>query len=168
MRRINCLLLSALFGLVMVAPALGQTPTPAPENECRCVPDAITPGGTLAILNNTESLGRGSTQTKAVGVVLSADERIPGACRPNTSTDTFSLRVQMVDDDGDVILDETLYDLTCNRAVGKEAFLVTYEVENCAGSEAASQHMGSKGEVTITATTEDGKLLVDRRLKCNP
>jgi hypothetical protein len=149
----------------MVAPALGQTP--APENECECVPDAITPGGTMAVLNNTASYGRGSTQIKAVGVVLSADERTLGACRPNASTDTFSLRLHMVDDDGDVILDETLYDLTCNRTVGKEAFEVTYEVENCAGSVAPSQHMGSKGAITVTASTEDGELVVGRVLKCN-
>jgi hypothetical protein len=164
-RRINCVLLSALFGLVMVAPALGQTP--APENECECVPDAITPGGTMAVLNNTASYGRGSTQIKAVGVVLSADERTLGACRPNASTDTFSLRLFMTDDDGDVIVDETRYDLTCNHAVGMESFTVDYDVVNCAGSDAPDRYRGSKGEITVEATTEDGTLVVRRVLKCN-
>jgi hypothetical protein len=71
----------------------------------------------------------------------------------------------MVDDDGDVILDETRTGLTCNRRVGREKFMVTYEVENCAGSEAPRRH--SKGKVTVTATTEDGELISRRTLKCN-
>jgi hypothetical protein len=71
----------------------------------------------------------------------------------------------MVDDDGDVIFDETRTDLTCDRRVGQEKFQVTYEVENCAGSVAPSRK--SKGEVTVTATTEDGELVSSRTLKCN-
>ncbi len=129
------------------------------------MPHRIVPGGNLAVLKKTTSLGRGSTQTKKVGVVLKAREQSRGACRPGSSTDTFSLRLQMVDDDGDVILDETRTGLTCNRRVGQEKFMVTYEVENCAGSEAPSR--SSKGKVTITATTEDGELVARRTLKCN-
>jgi hypothetical protein len=70
----------------------------------------------------------------------------------------------MVDDDGDVILDETRTGLTCDRRVGQEKFMATYEVENCAGSEAPDK--SSKGEVTVTATTEDGELIAKRTLKC--
>jgi hypothetical protein len=123
------------------------------------------PAGNLAVLKKTQSLGRGSTQTKKVGVVLKAQEQSRGACRPRTSTDTFSLRLQMVDDDGDVIMDETREGLTCNRRVGQEKFMATYEVENCAGSEAPGRR--SKGKVTVTATTEDGELISSRTLKCN-
>jgi hypothetical protein len=43
--------------------------------------------------------------------------------------------------------------------------MVTYEVENCAGSEAPSR--SSKDKVTVTATTEDGELVSSRILKCN-
>jgi len=123
------------------------------------------PAGNLAVLKKTQSSGRGSSQTKKVGVVLKAKEKSRGACRPGTSTDTFSLRLQMVDDDGDVILDETREGLTCNRRVGQEKFRATYEIENCAGSEAPSR--SSKGRVTVTATTDDGKLVSRRTLKCN-
>ena len=70
----------------------------------------------------------------------------------------------MVDDDDDLIFDETLSGLTCDRRIGKKKFFVTYEVENCAGSVAPSKK--SKGEVTVTATTEDGELVVSRTLKC--
>jgi hypothetical protein len=70
----------------------------------------------------------------------------------------------MVDDDGDVILDETREGLTCNRRVGQKKFMATYEVENCAGSEAPGRR--SKGRVTVTATTDDGKLVSRRTLKC--
>jgi hypothetical protein len=71
----------------------------------------------------------------------------------------------MVDDDGNVILDETREGLTCNRRIGQEKFWVTYEVENCAGSEPPERR--SKGNVTVTATTEDGTLVSSRILKCN-
>jgi len=123
------------------------------------------PAGNLAVLKKTQSSGRGSSQTKKVGVVLKAKEKSRGACRPGTSTDTFSLRLQMVDDDGDVIMDETREGLTCNRRIGQEKFMATYEVENCAGSEAPDRN--SKGRVTVTATTDDGKLVSSRTLKCN-
>ena len=125
----------------------------------------MVPSGNLAVLKKTTSLGKGSTQTKKVGVVLKGRERTRGACRPGSSTDTFSLRLHMVDDDGDVILDETRTGLTCDRRVGQEKFMATYEVENCAGSEAPDR--SSKGEVTVTATTEDGELIAKRTLKCN-
>ena len=123
------------------------------------------PGGNLAVLKRTQSLGKGSTKTKKVGVVLKAKEKSRRACRTKTSTDTFSLRLQMVDDDGDVIMDETREGLTCNRRVGQQKFMATYEVENCAGSEAPDRR--SKGRVTVTATTDDGKLVSSRTLKCN-
>jgi hypothetical protein len=71
----------------------------------------------------------------------------------------------MIDDDGDVIMDETREGLTCNRRVGQKKFMATYEVENCAGSEAPSRT--SKGKVTVIATTDDGRLVSSRTLKCN-
>jgi hypothetical protein len=125
------------------------------------------PSGNLAVLKNTSVLhGKGSIQEKKVGVVLKARERTRGACHPRSSTDTFSLRLRMVDDDGDVIHDETHADLTCNRRIRQEKFWVTYEVENCAGSEPPDGR-NSKGNVTVTATTEDGTLVSSRILKCN-
>ncbi len=75
--------------------------------------------------------GDRSTQTKKVGVFLKARERTRGACRPGSSTDTFSLRLRMIDDDGDVILDEARTGLTCDHRVGQEKFRATYDVENC-------------------------------------
>jgi hypothetical protein len=95
----------------------------------------------------------------------------------------------MVDDDGDVILDETRTGLTCDRRIRQQKFMATYEVENCAGSEAPGESSrgnsdnnskgnsdknskrkrirNSKGDVTVTATTEDGELIATRTLKCN-
>jgi len=124
----------------------------------------VVPGNNLAVLRNTSTDGRGSTQTKKVGVVIKANARTRGACHPKKSTDTFSLRLRMVDDDGDVIFDETRSDLKCNRRIGQEKFMASYKVENCAGSEAPNRR--SKGEVTVTATTEDGELIAIRTLKC--
>jgi hypothetical protein len=125
----------------------------------------VVPAGNLASLNKTSTGGRRSILTKKVGVVLKAHERTRGACRPRSSTDTFSLRLYIEDDDGDVILDETRTGLTCNRRVGQEKFMATYTVENCAGSVAPSRR--SKGEITVTATTEAGELVASRTLKCN-
>ncbi len=140
------------------------TPTPAPERDCRCVLHRLVPRGNLAMLNNTSSLGRGSTKTRKVGVVIKTEARVPRGCRPGTSTDTFSLRLQMVDDDGDVILDQTRDDLVCDRRIRQQKFMATYDVENCAGSEAPER--SSTGEVTLTATTDDGEIVAVRNLKC--
>jgi hypothetical protein len=130
------------------------------------VPHRIVPGGILAVLKNTTSNGKGSEQTKKVSVVLKARERTRGACRPGTSTDTVSVRLTMVNsDNGEVIFDETHEDLTCDRRLRQEKFMVHYEVEDCEGSEAPSR--SSKNEIKITATTEDGTLLASRNLKCN-
>ena len=108
-------------------------------------------------------------QTKKVGVVLKARERTRGACRPGSSTDTFSLTLSMVDGEGHPIEVEDggiRTGLTCDRRIRQQKFLATYEVENCAGSEAPDR--SSKGEVTVTATTDDGgELIAKRTLKCN-
>ena len=71
----------------------------------------------------------------------------------------------MVDDDGDVIMDKTSSGLTCDRRVGQEKFMADYAVTNCADSVAPGKR--SKGDVTITATTDDGVLEVTRTLKCS-
>jgi hypothetical protein len=118
----------------------------------------------LAALTKTSSSGKKATATKKVGVVLKAHERSRGACQPGSSRDTVSLRVQMVDDDGDVILDQTRTGLTCDRQIGQQKFVATYDVENCKDS-AAPKNV-SKGNVTITATTEDGTLVASRTLQC--
>ena len=125
----------------------------------------MVPRGKLAVLKRTSTLGKGSTQIKKVGVVLKAHGATRDACRPGLSTDTFSLRLRMVDDNDQVILDETRTGLTCDRRIGQERFMATYEVENCEGSVAPSRT--SKGLVTVTATTDDGELIAERTLKCN-
>ena len=79
--------------------------------------------------------------------------------------DTFSLRLRIVDHDGQPILDETRNDLTCDRRIGQEKFMATYQVENCAGPDAPSR--SSTSLVTVTATTDDGELVAIRTLKCN-
>jgi len=155
------------FGSAFLTNALPQaTTTQTPQNECRCFPHRVVPRGKLAVLKGTQSLGRGSVKAGQVGVVLKAEERSRGACRPGSSTDTFSLRLQMVDDDGGVILDEIRTGLRCDRRVGREKFTVPYSVENCAGSEAPSRR--SAGHVTLTATTADGELVASRTLECKP
>jgi hypothetical protein len=136
------------------------------------VPHKIVPGGNLATLKNTSTLGKGSTQTKKVGVFLKAHERTPGACRPGSSTDTFSLTLAVADDEGHPIQveDGTRTGLTCDRRIGQQKFWVTYRVENCAGGGAPDDRR-SKGEVIVTATTEADGALTDsleakRTLKC--
>jgi hypothetical protein len=138
------------------------TPTPSPEKECRCVPTGVSPTNNLATLRQTTTGGSRSTQTKNVTVSLKARERTKGACR--SGMDALSIRLHMVDDDGDVILDETRTGLTCNRRIRRQKFMATYEVENCAGS--VPPERNSVGEVTVTATTEDGELIASRTLKC--
>jgi hypothetical protein len=144
------------------------TPTPTPENECQCVPHRIVPGRNLAALKKTTGVapGEGSQLTKKVGVVLKARERTRGACRPGSSTDTFSLTLVMVDDGGDEFFRKERTGLTCNRRIRQQKFMVDYDVDNCA--ELREPGKNSKGEVTVTATTtDDGELIATRTLKCN-
>jgi hypothetical protein len=126
------------------------------------------PGGNLTVLRKTGSNGKGSERTKKVGVVLKARERTRGACRPGKSVDTVSVRLTMVNsDNGKIIFDEIHEDLTCDRRLRQEKFMVHYEVEDCEGSIAPTIRRTSKNEIKITATTEDGTLLASRNLKCN-
>jgi len=68
-------------------------------------------------------------------------------------------------DNGKIIFDEIHEDLTCDRRLRQEKFMVDYEVEDCEG--AVAPRRSSKNEIKITATTEDGTLLASRNLKCN-
>jgi hypothetical protein len=134
------------------------------------------------VLKKTDSGGKGSEQTKKVGVVLKARELTRGACHPRSSTDTFSITISMVDGNSDApFFEETRTGLTCNRRVGQEKFWPTYTVENCAGPEPSDKssngkadknskgkaRKSSKSQITVTATTEDGELIASRTLKCN-
>jgi hypothetical protein len=73
----------------------------------------------------------------------------------------------MVDDDEtEPFYEKTLTGLKCDRRIRQQKFMVDYDVENCAGSVAPGRR-NSKGEITVTATTEDGELVATRILKCN-
>ena len=133
------------------------------------------PGRNLAALRNTDSGGKGSEQTKKVGVVLKARESTRGACRPGSSTDTFSLTLSMVDANGNdipIMGGGTRTGLTCDRRIGQQKFMATYTVDNCAESEPRGKsskskaRKSSKSQVTVTAMTEDGELIASRTLKC--
>jgi hypothetical protein len=139
--------------------------TPPPESACRCVPRTVVPAGNLAVLRDLADGGAQSEQTRSVGVVLTAEEREPGACRPRESAESIALRLEMVDDDGDVILDETRSGLICDRLVGQQTFDATYDVRNCPGSVVPDRN--SKGTVHVSATTEDGELVVQRTIECH-
>jgi hypothetical protein len=129
----------------------------------------IVPGRNLAVLKKTSSEGKGSEQTKKVGVILKARERTRGACRPGSSTDTFSLQLDMVDEYENPIEIEDggiLTGLTCDRRIRQQKFMATYTVDSCAKIEGRSR--SSKSNITVTATTNDGeKLVTTRTLKCN-
>ncbi|HXV35995.1 MAG TPA: hypothetical protein VEC18_02535 [Myxococcota bacterium] len=128
------------------------------------MPHRVVPSGNLAALTRLQGRNPRDSVTKTVGVVLRAREATRGACRPGRSDDTFSLRLLMVDDDGDVILDETQENLICDRAIGQRKFTAHYDVENCRNSVAPT--VISRGTVRVTATTDDGQLVVDRTLLC--
>jgi hypothetical protein len=70
----------------------------------------------------------------------------------------------MIDDDGDIILNQTRRGLKCDRRIHQQRFFATYDVENCKDSTAPDKK--SVGIITVTATTDDGDLVVDRNLMC--
>jgi len=72
----------------------------------------------------------------------------------------------MVDENDVVIHDELRPGLTCDRRVGQEKFMATYEPTSCAEFEGRKR--SSKADITIIATTGDGEPLISTRtLKCN-
>jgi hypothetical protein len=91
-------------------------------------------------------------------------ERTRRACRPGSSTDTYSLQLRIVvNDSGRVILDETRTGV-CDRRVRQQKFMATYIPEDCAGGVPPIRR--STNEITVTAMTEDGTLVESRILKC--
>jgi hypothetical protein len=99
---------------------------------------------------------------------MKARERVRGACRPGSSNDKFDLTLHMEDDDGDEIkiVPKVHRNLTCDRRIRQQKFMATYEVENCSSTPTTKR--SSKGDITVTATTDDGQHMeVTRTLKCS-
>jgi hypothetical protein len=127
----------------------------------------VVPQGNLVALKNVSTGGKGSKLTRTVAVKLVAEEISPGSCPHGEVSAPTSLHLFIEDDDGDVISDSTKGPFVCESGKATHTkFWVRYEgPENCAGSVAPSSQT-SKGDLLVTATTNDGQLDDALRIQC--
>ena len=167
--------ISALVALVMpfgLAPAALAGPGPGPkEGRCRCVVTNVQPAGNLVTLNKTETGGKGSSKTTNVTVNIHAEGTTPGACTSEDSSEPVTLRILVVDDDGDRILNEAKFGYQCfGTGSNSVKFPAQYTVANCADSvPPQGGALTSTGFISVTASIsgDHGPPLIEaREIKC--
>ena len=116
-------------------------------------------------IRNTGSGGKGSSRNSSVSVILNAQDASPGSCPRGATSNPVSVRLEMVDDDGDVILNTSKGGFVCTAGKSTNAkFVARYDVTNCKDSVAPANT--SKGNVSATATSSHGSLEVTRKVHC--
>lgn len=167
-------LIKSMGVLVALVMPFGLAPAalagPQPEGGCRCVVTNVQPAGNLVTLNKTATLGKGSRKITTVTVNVHAESRAPGSCTAEDSSEPITLSLLMVDDDGDVILDESKVGYQCfGTGANSVKFQARYTELNCEGSVAPQGSLTSTGVIDIEASTSGnhGPPLIDtRNIKC--
>lgn len=154
---------SVLCAAVLLALSSGVA---SANSNCRCVPDAVLPGGNLAKLRDVATDGKASRVAVSVTVRLRAVDVTPGSCTHGLSSDPVLVAVYLVDDDGDVIIDRTKMGFVCTAGKKTHAKFTTYfeGPKNCKDS--AVPVGQSKGSLTGMAVTDDGALNISRKITC--
>lgn len=136
------------------------------NSDCRCVPDVVLPGGNLAKLRDVATDGKASRVAESVTVRLKAVDATPGSCRAGLSSDPVTVSMYLEDDDGDVILSRAKGGFVCTSGKKSHAKFTTYfeGPKNCKDSVVPVAQ--SKGNITGWAATDDGSLLVARKITC--
>jgi hypothetical protein len=128
----------------------------------------VIPGGAIAAFGNWPGSGngKGSSLAKTFSVALTARDREPGTCAPGATSNPIDVNLELVDDDGDTILDAFEPEVVCTPGAATYVkFAVEFQLpENCAGSE-APRHT-SRGEIHFTVKTVDGWLATTRSILC--
>lgn len=132
------------------SPTPTPTATPGGTGDCLCVIHNVQPSGNMATLKNVATGGKGSTSTRTVGVSLQAEETSPGSCPLGAST-MGTLKLTIVDDDGDVLINNFKGPVQCiSGQTTKVKFGVTYKgPKNCKDSAVPSGNV-SNGDLFVT------------------
>jgi hypothetical protein len=167
-------LIKSMGVLVALVMPFGLAPAalagPEPEGGCRCVVTNVQPAGNLVTLNKTETNGKGSRKVTNVTVNVHAESRTPGSCTSNDSSEPVTLSLLMVDDDGDVILDESKVGYQCfGTGPNSVKLQALYTPNNCLNSQPPQNGITSTGLVSVTASIsgDHGPPLIEsREIKC--
>jgi hypothetical protein len=127
----------------------------------------LFPETNLAELRNVASGGKASTVVGSVAVRLEAEDVTPGSCTAGESSDPVMLSLFLQDDDGEVILNRAKLGLVCSFGQKTTVkFTAWFEgPKNCKDS-AAPGGQPTQGDIFALATTDDGSLLVTRKIMC--
>jgi hypothetical protein len=131
------------------------------------MPEVVLPGSDLARLRDVSSSGKAASLVKTVTVRLRAVDITPGSCGSTASSDPVSVSLDLLDDDGQVIADQSRTGVVCTPLKKTHVkFPVFYEgPKNCQGS--AVPAVKSRGDVTgLVSTSDGGALVIDRKITC--
>ena len=154
---------SAFFVALLLASFSGAA---SANNDCLCVPGVVLPGGNLVKLRDVATDGKASTVAASVAVRLKAVDVTPGSCTGGRSSDPVSVHLNLVDDDGDVIVNRSKAGFVCTAGKKTHAKFTAYfeGPKNCKNS--AVPVGQSKGSLTGFATTGDGSINISRKITC--
>jgi hypothetical protein len=110
--------------------------------------------------------GKGASLDRSFSVALRARDRVPGSCSAGATSNPVDVRLELLDDDGDLVLDAIEPGIVCTPGAPTFVkFAVEFELpENCKGSELPRRT--SRGDIHVKATTVDGSLEATRTLLC--
>jgi hypothetical protein len=156
------------MGSLCIAMLLALLPAAASaaNSDCLCVPTKILPGGNLAQLRNVATGGKASKVAKSVTVRLSAQDVTPGSCTSGESSDPVTATLMLVDDDGEVILNNAKPGFVCKaNSTTNAKFTAIFEgPKNCEDS--AVPVVQSTGKIDVIMMTDDGVRNATRKIQC--
>ncbi len=132
----------------------------------------MRPGGTIAALRNVSGGGsgagngeKGSEITKNLIVSLKGEASGPGSCPAGAASSEVNVSLELIDDDGDTILDATKTAVCYGGDTTYVKFSATFTgPENCKNS--VTPFAVSRGDVSVTATSNGGTLNATRSVLC--
>jgi hypothetical protein len=138
----------------------------AANSDCACVPETVLPGGNLAKLRDVATDGKASRVPVAVTIRLKAVDVTPGSCTAGESSDPVTVAISLKDDDGEAIIARAKPGFVCTAGEKTHAKFTAYfeGPKNCKDSVVPVGQ--SKGAITGSTATDDGALLISRKIIC--
>jgi len=128
-------------------------------------------GTSQVVLRNVADGGKGSSNTRKVSIYYHTDDAPGRRCNGNEASEPTLLNLKMVDNDGDILIDDgkTVVCRARDKQVG--ALTLTREVffqgpKNCLDSAVPTGKGFTDGPVTATASIPYQELVGEVNVKC--